>query len=214
MISKTREKAGIFSRDSAFIEYDMGSKDPIIGNQRPIGGVNIDQRRKGVDYPNVQSALDDLYTLSMIRVGDVLVSTNSTPPNPNGQIETLTFTGTVKNSKDESLPKAIVHVYGIPFVLDKGKTHIDLTKAVTEKFTEMMKRNEMFSNVRVYGSTNNQLEIKFLDTITHPEETVTENGITISRSITSPAQTGYGAWSLLGTETKFNTTLYYFKRIA
>lgn len=214
MISKTREKARVVSRDASFIEYNQGSKDPLIGNSRAIGGVNIDQSRKGVDYPNVQSAIDDLYTISQLRVGDVLVSTNPTAPEAVGQIETLTFTGAVKNSANPEFQKAVVHVYGIPFVFNKDQTHLDVIGVVLDKFTEMMNNNEIFSNVKRKGDENNELEVQFIDCIEHPATDTNENGIKITGTIDSPARAGYGTWSNMGSEEKFGSTLYYFKRIA
>lgn len=58
----------------------MGTKEPLIGGKRTIGGANVDQLRKGVDYPNVQSAIDDLYSLSQqIPINGVIMMTEDSP---------------------------------------------------------------------------------------------------------------------------------------
>nr|DAG81239.1 MAG TPA: baseplate wedge subunit [Caudoviricetes sp.] len=214
MISKTRSKASAFSNDAAFISYDPGSKDPVIGGSRPIGGVNVDQSRKGSYINNVQSAIDDLYSLSMIRIGDVLVTTNSTPPQAAGQIETLTFAGTVNNQHNPEAKKVLIEVLGYPFIVDNGTSGVSLCEKVTEKFTKLMEQNILFKEVKRKGSGNDQLEIHYIDAIPHEATNINKYGITVTGNIDSPAREGYGSWSRMGTEEKFNTTLFYFKRIA
>ncbi|AUV63834.1 baseplate wedge subunit [Escherichia phage MIZ6] len=214
MISKTRSKASVFSSDAAFISYDPGSKDPVIGGSRPIGGVNVDQSRKGSYVNNVQSAIDDLYSLSMIRIGDVLVTTNSTPPQAAGQIETLSFSGSVNNQHNPDANKVLIDVLGYPFIVDVGSSGVSLCEKVTEKFTELMNKNIMFKEVKRKGSSNDQLEIHYIDSLEHPPTDINKYGITITGNVDSPARVGYGSWSRMGTEEKFGTTLYYFKRIA
>lgn len=214
MISKTRSKASVFSSDAAFISYDPGSKDPVIGNTRPIGGVNPDQSRKGSFGSNVQSAIDDLYTLSMLRVGDVLVTTNPTSLEAAGQIETLTFSGTVNNKANPEAEKVVIEVLGYPFVVSNGTSNVTLCEMVTKKFTELMNKNMMFSRVERKGSGNDKLELHYLDSNPHEPTAINKHGITIQGEINSPARPGYGVWSRMGQEEKFETVLYYFKRIA
>lgn len=214
MISKTRLKAGVISRDASYIEYIQGTKDPLIGGNRTIGGITVDQSRKGVNFPNVQSAIDDLYTISPLRVGDVLVSTLATSPEAAGQIETLTFSGTIKNTIDPKAETALLHVYGIPFIFNKGTSHTDVVKAVAEKFTEMMNQSIIFSKVQRKGAANDQLEVQFIDSLPHDATHIEQNGITVSGNIDSVARSGYGTWTQLGKEEKFGASLYYYKRIA
>lgn len=214
MTSKTRSKASVFSSDAAFISYDPGSKDPVIGGSRPIGGVNVDQSRKGSYINNVQSAIDDLYSLSMIRIGDVLVTTNSTPPQAAGQIETLTFAGTVNNQHNPEAKKVLIEVLGYPFIVDNGTSGVSLCEKVTEKFTQLMGQNILFKEVKRKGSGNDQLEIHYIDAIPHEATNINKYGITVTGNIDSPAREGYGSWSRMGTEEKFGSTLFYFKRIA
>lgn len=214
MTSKTRSKASVFSSDAAFISYDPGSKDPVIGGSRPIGGVNVDQTRKGSYVDNVQSAIDDLYSLSMIRIGDILVTTNSTPPQAAGQIETLSFAGTVNNQHNPEAKKVLIEVLGYPFIVDNGTSGVALCEKVTAKFTELMNKNNVFKQVKRKGSGNDQIEIHYIDSLPHEVTNINKYGITITGNIDSPARMGYGSWSRMGTEEKFNTTLYYFKRIA
>lgn len=214
MISKTRSKASAFSNDAAFISYDPGSKDPVIGNSRPIGGVSVDQSRKGSFINNVQSAIDDLYSISMIRIGDVLVSTNSTPPQAAGQIETLSFTGTVNNQHDPSAKKVQIDILGYPFIVNVGTSGVSLCEKVSAKFTELMNQNKLFKTVKRKGSGNDKIEIHYIDSLEHEATNISKYGISITGNIDSPARVGYGSWSRMGTEEKFGTTLFYFKRIA
>lgn len=214
MISKTRSKASAFSNDAAFISYDPGSKDPVIGNARAIGGLNVDQSRKGSFINNVQSAIDDLYTLSMLRIGDVLVSTNSTPPQAAGQIETLSFSGTVNNQHNPEAKKVSIEVLGYPFIVDNGTSGVSLCEKVHAKFQELATKNILFTEVKRKGSGNDQLELHYIDAIPHEATSINKYGITITGNIDSPARAGYGSWSKIGTEDKFGETINYFKRIA
>lgn len=77
-----------------------------------------------------------------------------------------------------------------------------------------MNKNIMFKEVKRKGSSNDQLEIHYIDSLEHPPTDINKYGITITGNVDSPARVGYGSWSRMGTEEKFGTTLYYFKRIA
>lgn len=216
--SKTRGGANSVSDDAAFLKFDVGSKDPIIGNSRPIGGVNVDQSNKGVMYPNVQSAIDDLYSIATVRIGDVLVTTNATPPQAAGQVETLTFSGTATwSGTDQKIKKTVIHVYGVPIIVNIGATHTDVVSATLAKFQELMNKQILFKRVSKKADDSgvaDKLEVEMLDAVQHQPFSRTENGITITGHIDSPARGGYGTWTDLGTESKFGETLHYFKRTA
>lgn len=216
-ISKTREGAKVPSREADFLQYEMGDKNPIIGGKRTIGGANVDQLRKGVEYPNVQSAIDDLYTLSQqIPINGVIMMTEDSPPTAVQQVETITFDGTVQNA-DPDQTKATIHVYGFPFVFDNTTNASTVCETVFNKFTEFVNDEKYFDLVTRKGLNGEILEVRFIDAAPHPVTNATENGITMTGTIDVQARSGYGTWSKLG-EVDLAVTppvpIFYFKRIA
>ncbi|AGJ71607.1 baseplate wedge subunit tail pin protein [Escherichia phage Lw1] len=216
-ISKTREGAKVPSREADFLQYEMGTKEPLIGGKRTIGGANVDQLRKGIDYPNVQSAIDDLYSLTQqIPINGVIMMTEDSPPTAVQQVETITFDGTVQNP-DPDQTKATVHVYGFPFVFDNTTNASTVCETVFNKFTEFVNDEKYFDLVTRKGLNGEILEVRFIDAVPHPVTNATENGISMVGVIDVQARSGYGTWSKLG-EIDLAVTppvpIYYFKRIA
>lgn len=216
-ISKTREGAKVPSREADFLQYEMGSKLPLIGGKRTIGGANVDQLRKGVEYPNVQSAIDDLYSLSQqIPINGVIMMAEDNPPSAVQQVESITFDGTVQNP-DPDQTKATIHVYGFPFVFDNTTNASNVCETVYNKFTEFVNDEKYFDLVTRKGLNGEILEVRFIDAVPHPVTNSSENGITMVGTIDVQAKSGYGTWSKLG-EVDLPVTpvvpIYYFKRIA
>lgn len=216
-ISKTREGAKVPSREADFLQYEMGTKEPLIGGKRTIGGANVDQLRKGVDYPNLQSAVDDLYSLAQqIPINGVLMMTEDSPPTAVQQVETITFSGEVLNA-DPDQTKATIHVYGFPFVFDNTTNASTVCETVFNKFTEFVNDEKYFDLVTRKGTNGELLEVRFIDAVPHPVTDEVEHGITMLGTIDVQAKSGYGTWSKLG-EVDLAVTpvvpIYYFKRIA
>ncbi|UIW12663.1 MAG: baseplate wedge subunit and tail pin [Enterobacter phage ENC19] len=216
-ISKTREGAKVPSREADFLQYEMGSKLPLIGGKRTIGGANVDQLRKGVEYPNVQSAIDDLYSLSeQIPINGVVTMAEDNSPSAVQQVESITFDGTVQNP-DPDQTKATVHVYGFPFVFDNTTNASTVCETVYNKFTEFVNDEKYFDLVTRKGLNGEILEVRFIDAVPHPVTNTYENGISMVGTIDVQAKSGYGTWSKLGQADLPVTpavTVYYFKRIA
>ena len=216
-ISKTREGAKVPSREADFLQYEMGSKLPLIGGKRTIGGANVDQLRKGVEYPNVQSAIDDLYSMSeQIPINGVVTMAEDNSPSAVQQVESITFDGTVQNP-DPDQTKATVHVYGFPFVFDNTTNASTVCETVYNKFTEFVNDEKYFDLVTRKGLNGEILEVRFIDAVPHPVTNTSENGISMVGTIDVQAKSGYGTWSKLGQADLPVTpavTVYYFKRIA
>ena len=219
-ISKTREGAKNNFREADYHEFDIGTKAPLIGGKRTIGGANVDQTRNGVTYPNVQSAIDDLYTLvEQIQVNGVYTTTADEPPIAIQQVSSITFSGTM-SSADPSQTKAVIHVFGFPFVFDVSNTvnASQVCETVYNKFTDFVAKEQYFDSVARKGVNGDILEVRFIDAVPHPAKTYTENGITLTETIDVKARSGYGSWTKLGSAPLSGVTpavtVYYFKRIA
>lgn len=215
--SKTREGAKVSSRDADFLQYEMGNKDPVIGGKRSIGGLNVDQTRRGFFNPSLQSAVDDLYSLTQLPVNAVFSSTVDAPPIAIQQVESITFSGTVTNPNPDET-QATIHVYGYPFVFDNTTNASTVCETVFNYFNDQLAANNIvFDHVERKGTNGDILECRFIDAVSHPVTNTIENGITQTGSIDVQAQAGYGTWSKLGSVDLAVTpavTLFYFKRIA
>lgn len=216
-ISKTREGAKVPSREADYLQYNMGDKSPLIGGKRSIGAANIDQTRKGVWYPNVQSAIDDLFSMAeQFPINGILTTTDTFPPAAVQQVETITFSGIVTNT-DPNQGKAVIHVYGFPFIFENTTNASTVCETVFNFFNDMVADEKVFDLVTRKGSTGELLEVRFIDAVSHPVTNTTENGITMQGTIDVKARPGYGTWSKLG-EADLPVDpavhVYYFKRIA
>lgn len=217
-ISKTREGARVLSKEADYLQYDTYGKLPLIGGKRSIGEPNIDQTKRGVLYGNVQSAIDDLYTLiEQIPINGVVTMTEDAPPIAVQQVESVSFDGIVQNI-DSDQEQAVVHVYGFPFIFDNGTNAATVCETAYNKFTEFVAAEKYFAEVNRKGVDGTILECRFIDSVSHPATNISENGIRQIGTIDVAAKSGYGSWVKLGSGFLPNVTpqvtVYYFKRIA
>ncbi|UOX40535.1 baseplate wedge subunit [Aeromonas phage GomatiRiver_11] len=218
-MTKTRGLAENTSRHATHIEYMTKPGTDVMG-RRNIGGPTVDSYIDGVVYPNVQSAIDELQTLANTRIGQIFTAKERVSPAGVQQAEMLTFDGVVAG---DAGGKAVVYVYGIPFIIDVGTNADTVCNIVLAKFEEMRDNNILFSMVeRQAGTTTPILEVQFIDSATHVNiEDFNSSGIKVKREVTVPGVPGYGVWDYLGQETKTFTggtatdpvVLHYFERI-
>ncbi|UYD57402.1 baseplate wedge protein [Aeromonas phage B614] len=218
-MTKTRGGASNTSRLATHIEYKTRPGTDVTG-VRNIGGPTVESMMDGVEYANIQSAIDELQTLTSFPINGIYVSDAKQSPEGVRQAETLTFSGVVVDTESG---KAVVKVYGVPFIVDAGTNADVVCNQVLAKFEEMRDANILFASVnRVAGTTTPIIEIQFIDTATHVNiENFDSYGITVAREVTVPGVPGFGVWDYLGEESKTlaggsltgPTQLYYFKRI-
>lgn len=219
MTSKTLESARNTSRHATHIEYMTRPGTQIMG-ARNIGGPTVDSFIDGISYPNVQSAIDELQTLTTIPIDGIYTSPVQVSPEGVRQAEMLTFSGSVLPSEFD---KSVIRVYGIPFVVDNDTNADVVCDIVLAKFEQMRDDGILFYSVqRQTGTTTPILEVQFIDSVTHGNiENFSSWGINVQREVTVPGKPGYGNWEYMGKETKTLTggavtdpfDLYYFKRI-
>lgn len=219
MISKTLESAHNIFRKATHIEY-LTKPGTQVMSARNIGGPTVDSFINGVNYPNVQSAIDELQTLTMLPINAIYTSDVRVSPEGVRQAEMLTFSGSVLPSE---FNKSVITVYGIPFIVD-ARTNADaVCDIVLTKFEEMRDAGILFYSVqRQSGTTTPIIEVQFIDSAEHGNiESFSSWGIVVQREITVPGKPGYGNWEYMGKESKTLTggsvtspfELYYFKRI-
>lgn len=213
-ISKTREGAKVPSRDAVFLQYNQETADPTgVMGIKPIGGPNVDALINGVNYPNIQNAIDELASIVQLPINTIYCSTENQAPVGTQQSERLTFDGQVQGEVGK---KAVVYVYGVPVECNVGDNADAVCNKVLAEFIKMRDSNVAFSTVeRQAGGVIPILNIKFIDNCNHVNlGNFSSAGITVQREVLSPGQSGYGTWTFLGQEAKFSDVFYYFKRIA
>lgn len=203
------------------IDYRTDPKVISIAAVNPIGAVTLDQIARGVNTPNVQSAIDDLSSIAFTDVGGI--QTNVTGISPAGVQQTTraTFSGVV-NIQDplyQVQPSSrIVTILGIPVTIDQGETADDVATKFSTSLQTYATNGIAVSNVTQNTSSPILVDFTHLDSYNHYYDSVSINGITVDFTILSPAKYGYGDWLAIGQEDKTfsdNTvTFHYFQRLS
>lgn len=212
-ISKTREGAKVFSRQSGTHELDQTNlPGAMLSSTSKMGTASVDQLQLGVDYPNTQSAIDDLVNAYQVPINCVVTFADSlTTPGGDSMEEELVFTGEATGT--------LIHVYGVPVQVDIGDNAVAVSTkalAVLNKYKDA--KIAIKTAVAVPGF-NDKLKVSFLDTNPHANYNYSSAGITIAGLTTTPAKPGYGSWTKIGTGiikdgSGADVTLHYYKRTA
>lgn len=211
--SKTREAARNYSRQAGLHELNQANF-PLaqIKGTSKIGSPTVDQLQLGVEFPNVQSAIDDLVQLYQTPVNGVIM-TDDASYNPSGtnMIERLTISGVAKTS--------IVYVYGIPVAVGIGDNDVAVTVSVLNVLNKYKNAGIAIKNAVAVAGVNNQIDVTFMDTNPHENYNYSDSGISIRGATSTTAVPGYGSWRIIGTTTikdtdNNNTVLTYHKRTA
>ena len=207
--SPTRSAARVTSRDSTTIEYKPNGI-PDIAGKRAVGESNVRNTSKGVFYPNVQAAIDDLYGMACAQIGEGKITWQEMPLDGTSQTVRLRFEGTATSIDGVDV---LINVFGFPFVVKAGTKATDLATTVRTEFTKYKDNGEYFTTVNTIGD-GSTIEIQFTDNIQHDVFNFNQHGITITGTIINDAIPGYGIWELVGKETKFGRDMFYYRRKA
>lgn len=226
LFTKTREGAKVSSREADYLEYrqhEASSDNPIVGNTNDLGGISTDQTSKGVWYPTVQAAIEDLDSLLQGNVGDVVI--NVTGDNPEGvqQLGSVTFTGTIniiQESVDNPVTTKVIEVLGFPITVEQGETGDQVAVKFAAAVEPYVLDNKVFAQCEQSSSDPTVVEFRHIDYRDHYYKDTKKYGVDISVVMTAPAKPGIGTWVKLGQEAKTfegatdPVTLHYFKRIS
>lgn len=210
--SKTREGARGYSRQAGLLELSQANL-PLaqIKGTTKFGSPTTDQLQLGVEFPNVQSAIDDIVQLYQTPINGVVIYSDDTrTPDGVNMIERLVFSGAATASP--------VYVYGIPVAVVVGDNQDSITTKALAVLNKYKDAGIAIKSVEKVSGVNSQLDVTFNDTHPHENYSYTGNGVSIQGSTTSVAVPGYGTWSKIGTQvltfTGADTTLHYFKRLS
>ncbi|MGZ7126095.1 hypothetical protein ACXWOB_09515, partial [Streptococcus pyogenes] len=79
----------------AFLQYEQATGSIDVMNTQPVGSNTISQKYQGVEFPNVQSAIEDIRGFAILPIGSIVINDTGVSPEGIQQIDAWTFTGTV-----------------------------------------------------------------------------------------------------------------------
>lgn len=218
MFSLTRSKAGVISRLADYLQFRVNkSKPTFVANQRPLGGVSASQTMKGIFYPTIQGAIDDLAGRNDLPVNSVVINTDGLPPGFNNQSDQLKFTGQVIGNPGES---KMIYVLGFPVTVEVGDTDIAVASKAYAVLADALVNTIAISSVEIDSADATVLNITYNDYQNHIYTPEPQYGISITQTIVVEGKSGYGNWArmgivdqpLVGGEVDGSITLYYFRR--
>lgn len=216
-MSLLSNKAGVVSRQADYLQFNTNTNSDVMGKQS-YGSLTISQLFKGVEYPNVQSAIEDVRNFSIRAINSIEINTDGVSPEGVAQTDTWTFTGTVAR-QDGSSDDCIISAYGFNVLVSVGDTAEEVTAKVKAVLENAVTNNFVINRVEA-GTNGNELTVTYIDNQKHVLPSIALNGITIAQTILTPGKEGYGAWTRIGTKTETlvgladPVLLHYFKRIA
>ncbi|UKH49564.1 baseplate wedge subunit and tail pin [Enterobacter phage vB-EclM_KMB17] len=220
MISVSSSKAGLISRSAAFLQYEQATGSIDVMNTQPVGSNTISQKYQGVEFPNVQSAIEDIRGFAILPIGSIVINDTGVSPEGIQQIDAWTFTGTVSVDGKNTGDSVLVDVYGFMVPATVGDTDTEFTAKAKTVLENAITAGEIISTVEVSSSAGNILNVKYIDNQQHVLPSYSSCGISVSASIQSPSKVGYGTWDLIGRQSlTFDgatspTVLQYFKRVS
>jgi hypothetical protein len=216
-MSKNQTLSQNFTRDANHHEFTVDQNSIIVANTQPYGAVAIEQVAKGVNYPNVQSAIDDMAALFILPVNTILTTSDGISPAGVSQIDQFKFTGTVRADGKTTGQKTIINFYGFYTEVTIGDTAEEAASKIKFTLEQAAQKGIAIAEVTT-GVTLNILQLRYSDFKTHNLKPYSDQGITITPTTVTPAKAGYGMWTKIGTETRTldaatgPVTFYYFRR--
>lgn len=218
-MSKNINLANNWSKKTVRSEFITKPGNIIVGNNQPYGSPNIESVQNGVDYPNAQAAIDDMAALFILPVNTVIITNDGISPGGASQQDEFKFVGNVTDSALDPGTDVVFNFLGFDVIVKVGdspeevaaKVKLVLDVAVSDRF--------VINRVNA-GATLDILQITYNDYQRHVIKPYISQGVSVTQSILSPARSGYGIWSRLGTQTITldgavgSTVLTYFKRDA
>lgn len=218
----TEMKSGLKSRLADFLEFSFTTNQPAaVAGQRPIGGPSANQTQKGVYYPTVQSAIDDIAFRAELPVNAVVTTTENRAPGFIQQSDKLTFSGSI-SSGGELGDTVIIKVFGLPVEVIVGDSSVLVASKVNDVFISAIADSYILAETSIDPLDQSTLNIKYNDYQNHIFEPFKQAGCTISQTIVQEPRAGYGHWEYLGSTTESmtggtvngTTTLYHYKRVS
>lgn len=214
-------KAGVKSRLADFTQFTTIEGNDDVMSKQAYGSVTITQLAKGVEYANVQSAIEDVRNFTIRPINSIEINTDGISPEGISQVDQWEFTGDVTDVTLQAGDPVIINVYGFPVHATVGDTAEDFANKVALTLnTDAVMKNFVLNKIEVSSLGGNILNVTYIDNQVHNLEGFSTKGITVVPTTLSPAKAGYGAWNRIGTRNETldgsasPITFHYFKRYA
>ncbi|BAQ22828.1 baseplate wedge subunit [Edwardsiella phage PEi20] len=220
MFSLTRSKAGLVSRLADYLQFRTNPKKPaFVAGQRPLGAANVSATSKGIFYPTVQGAIDDLAGRCELPIDSVIMNVSGTAPRVINQSDQLAFTGDVIGEVGTQI---MIYVFGFPVIVEGGDSSIAVASKVQAVLAEAVISGTAIASVEVDATDASILNITYNDYQDHVFEPESQYGVTMTQTTVVEPQPGYGDWEWLGSAAQTlaggsvdgTITFHYFKRTA
>ena len=225
-MSKSLGLSNNYSNTADAIEYRTDGKVIALANKNPVGALTLDQMSRGFTSSNVQSAIDDLSSMSFMDVGGIQINTTGTSPAGVQQTTRATFSGVdaIQDPLSDVLPTSsttrIVNILGMNVTLDQGETADHVATKFADALQVYSTNGVAVDTVQQNTTTPTIVDFRHLDYYNHYFDTIYVNGITVTFTILSPAKYGYGDWFKIGQEDKTfgdsssTVTFHYYQRLS
>lgn len=204
-MSINRDASQIVEHTASFITFDQTNTWGQIGDATP------EQTSFGYNSPNVQAAIDDLYTFTRLAPGTIILTVSATSPGDEptiaySQNATITVSGapTAAGTLD-------IDSHSVAF------TASDTPATIASKIAAVL----VADTVAIHTATASGVTVtyEYNDQNNHPTTNSTTNGVKLVTVINTIGgddigYIGYGSWQLLGSETKYSKTIYTWLRVA
>ncbi|ASD52071.1 baseplate wedge subunit [Pseudomonas phage PspYZU05] len=212
------QKASVRNRHASSVSFEtVQDNTDVLGNQA-YGTVTISQLAEGINYNNVQSAIEDIRNIAILDVDSIIINDSGVSPAGQPQVDTWKINGTITDT--EGGVKTI-DIFGVPVKVNVGDAGTEIAvKLLAAIQTIQVEVGHIFDTVSIDSGNPTMLNIRYTDNQKHILTPKTQYGVSVIQNIISPAKPGYGAWTRIGAQTlTFDgqpspTTLHYFKRIA
>lgn len=214
-------KAGVKSRLADFAQFTPIERNDDVMNKQAYGSVTITQLAKGVEYANVQSAIEDVRNFTIRPINSIEINTDGISPEGIAQVDQWEFSGVVTDGTLQAGDPVIINVYGFPVHATVGDTAIDFANKVSLALTaDAVMKSFVLDKVEISSISADILNVTYIDNQVHNLDGFSTKGITVVPTTLSPAKPGYGAWTRIGTRNETldgsaaPVTFHYFKRYA
>lgn len=203
-MSINREASAIVEHTASFITFDQTN------TWGQIGDSTTEQQAFGYNLPNVQAAIDDIYSIARVPVGGIFLSLGSNSPEvaptvTNSQTVVLTITGNATSDGTVTIDN-----HSVSFVT------ADTPTVIAGKIAAALAADT--ANFTSATSSAGVVTYVYNDDIAHEIFKGVVSGVTFESNVTvlggDVGYLGYGFWQLLGTETKYTRTIYNWLRVS
>ncbi|AEJ90223.1 baseplate wedge subunit [Acinetobacter phage ZZ1] len=216
-MSKNFQLAQNFSREASHHEFDVKKGSIIVGNNQPIGSPSISQSQKGIKVPNVEDAINDVASLTILPLNTIIINDDGNSPQGISQIDEFKFIGSIKDPSKQTGDEVKFDFYGFVVPVKIGDNAEEVAAKVKLELDLAKSAGIVFNRVE-NGATLDILQLTYNDVQSHELDDLVQYTMRVTQNTVSPARGGYGIWNRIGTQTitldgtTKPTILYYFKR--